>query len=118
MDRQNSMAIHYTVRSGDTLYSISQRYHATIAEISRENQTMDIYYLKPGDEILIPFIFQPQTKVIEYTVKGNDTIQKILNRFHIELEELLNYNDLESLKLSQGMLLHIPTRELELNEIV
>lgn len=118
MGRQNSMGIHYTVRSGDTLYSISQRYNATIAEISRENQTMDIYSLHPGDEILIPFTIQSKARVIEYKVKGNDTIQTILNRYHIELEELLNYNDLESLKLRQGMLLHIPTHEMDVNEIV
>lgn len=118
MGKLNSSGIYYTVRSGDTLYSISRRYNATVAEICRENEDLDIYHLQPGDEILIPISFQVHKRVVEYTVKKNETLQSILNRFQIELDELLKYNDLESLKLSQGMLLHIPSNELEMKESV
>lgn len=111
------MGIHYTIRTGDSLYSVSRRYNISIAAISRENPLIDIFNLKTGDEIILPVNFQTKNKVIEYTVKNNETIQNVLNRFHIELDDLLNYNDLDTLKLSQGMMLHIPTREFEMSEL-
>lgn len=117
MSRQNLNGILYTFRTGDNLYSVSRRYNVTIAAISRENPLMDIYNLRAGDEILLPVNVQTRYRVLEYTVKNNETIQNILNRFNIEFEELLNYNDLETLKLDQGTLLHIPTKEYDTSEV-
>lgn len=116
MGRKNSIGIIYTFRAGDNLFSVSRRYNTTIAAISRENPLVDIYNLKTGDEIVIPVMYQAKNKVVEYTVRKNDTIQNVLTRFHIELDDLLRYNDLENLKLSQGMLLYIPTNEYDADE--
>lgn len=110
---QNLRGIRYTFRPGDSLYSVSRRYNVTIAAISRENPLLDIYNLMPGDELVLPVNFLARNKVIEYSVKRDETIQNVLSRFDIKLEELLNYNDLETIKLKQGMLLHIPTKEID-----
>ena len=113
MNRQSFRGITYTVNTGESLYSISRRYRVTIAEISRENPFIDIYNLAAGDEINLPVGNGPRDRVIEYTVKKNETIQNILTKFNLEFEDLLKYNDLETLKLEKGMMLHIPTQDYE-----
>jgi len=117
MAAQNLRGIKYTFRQGDSLYSVSRRYNVAVAAISRENPLLDIYNLLPGDELLLPVNFQARNKVVEYTVKRGETIQTVLSRFNIELDDLLKYNDLETIKLKQGMLLHIPTKEIDVPEI-
>ena len=117
MIRQCFSGITYTFRTGDSLSSISRRYNVTIAAISRENPLIDIYNLTPGDEICIPVGFGSRDKVIEYTVKNNETIHTILTKFNLKFEDLLKYNDLATLKLDQGMLLYIPIQDYDSNQI-
>ena len=108
MSIKNLSGMIYTFRSGDSLYTISRRYNTSIAEISRENPLIDIYNLKVGDEIFIPVDFNLKNKVIDYTVLKNDTIQNIMLKFNLDMDELLKYNELDSLKLVDGMHLNIP----------
>ena len=118
MNRQSIRGITYTVHTGESLYSISRRYHVTIAEISRENPFIDIYNLVVGDEIYLPVGNGPKDRVIEYTVKKDETIRSVLTKFNLELEDLLKYNDLETLKLVKGMVLHIPTQDYETIQVL
>lgn len=113
MARQRLQGIIYTVHTGESLYSISRRYHITVAEISRENPLVDLYNLEAGDEIFIPIGFGGTNRVIEYQVTDHETLQMVLNKFNLELDELLKYNDLDTLKLFAGMTLHIPMRQYE-----
>src|SRR6185295_12811342 len=45
--------LHYKVRSGDTLASLSKKYHTNINSIRRMNQLTSVH-LKPGTNLLIP----------------------------------------------------------------
>jgi LysM repeat protein len=44
----------HTVRRGDTLYSIANRYNTTIKAIRRTNADLDIGVLRPGMVLIIP----------------------------------------------------------------
>lgn len=50
----------------------------------------------------------PVGGVIAYVIKDEDTIRDILDRFGIDLDDLLDYNDLNGMMLRPGMTIQIP----------
>ena len=49
-------------------------------------------------------------KVFVYTIKENDSMENILDKFEINLEDLLNFNDLEDIMLLPGSIVKVPIR--------
>lgn len=47
-------AVIHVIQKGDTLYSLSRKYHVPLAAIMYANPYMDVYNLQVGDEIYIP----------------------------------------------------------------
>ena len=103
--------IIYTIKKGDTLYSISGRFRVPLARILRANPYIDIYNLQIGEQICIPKC--PNCNpfyLMSYVIKTDETLLDILNRFGIELEDLLKYNNLNGMLLQAGSKLQIPVR--------
>lgn len=44
----------HVVKEGDTLYKIANMHHVTVSELMYENPYVDVYQLRPGDEICVP----------------------------------------------------------------
>ncbi len=103
--------IIYTIKKGDTLYSISGRFRVPLARILRANPYIDIYNLQIGEQICIPKC--PNCNpfyLMTYIVKEEETMLDILNRFGIELDDLLKYNNLNGIVLQTGSKLQIPVK--------
>ncbi len=103
--------IIYTIKKGDTLYSISGRFRVPLARILRANPYIDIYNLQIGEQICIPKC--PTCNpfyLMSYIIKADETLLDILNRFGIELEDLLKYNNLNGMMLQAGSRLQIPVK--------
>ena len=93
----------YTVKSGDTIYSIARLYNTTIDLIkSLNNLTSNLVFV--GQTLKIP------SKTIEnsYIVKKGDTLYSIANKFNISINKLKELNNLTSdiLKIGQVLLLN------------
>lgn len=104
--------IIYTIKKGDTLYSISGRFKVPLARILRANPYIDIYNLQIGEQICIPKC--PTCNpfyLMSYIIKADETLLDILNRFGIELEDLLKYNNLNGMMLQAGSRLQIPVKK-------
>lgn len=104
--------IIYTIKKGDTLYSLSSRFKVPLARILRANPYIDIYNLQIGEQICIPKC--PTCNpfyLLSYIIKENETILDILNRFGIELDDFLKYNNLNGIVLYPGMKLQIPVKK-------
>ena len=78
--------IIYTVKPGDTLYSIARRYGVTLSELERFNGLPETSRLSIGQDILIPV---PENV---YTVKSGDSLYSIALNNGISLDELLAAN--------------------------
>ncbi|MBE6152661.1 MAG: LysM peptidoglycan-binding domain-containing protein [Firmicutes bacterium] len=99
--------ITYTVKSGDSLWSIAKRYNTTVDEIKNlNNLTSNI--LSIGQQLLIPNNSSENTTI--YTVKSGDNLYSIANRYNTTVNELKQLNNLTSNTLSIGQQLLIPTR--------
>ncbi len=109
--------IIYTIKKGDTLYSISGRFKVPLARILRANPYIDIYNLQIGEQICIPKC--PTCNpfyLMSYIIKADETLLDILNRFGIELEDLLKYNNLNGMMLQAGSRLQIPVKKEDESE--
>lgn len=108
----NCRGLAYTIKSGDTLYGISKKYNVPLALILRANPYVDIYNLQIGSRLCIPLRNQNlNVTIIPFEINGNESILDILERFDIDLSDLLRYNNLAAMKLAEGVRLEIPTRQ-------
>ncbi len=97
----------YTVKKGDTLSSIAQKFDISVNTIRWSNGISSKATIKVGDTLTI----LPTSGII-YEVKNGDTLSQIAEKFGADQNDILNANDLDnadSLKL--GMKLHIPNVE-------
>lgn len=99
--------IEYTVRLGDTLWLLSQRYKTTVDEIKRLNGlTSDMLHV--GQVLKIPTASGPSPSYFEYTVKSGDTLWLLSRRYGTTVDEIKRLNGLSSDMLNIGQVLRIP----------
>lgn len=98
--------IHYVVSSGDTLWSIANRYNSTVDILTRYNGLIlkDNIYI--GQTLKIP-ITEKQTPDL-YIVRIGDTLCSISKRYDIPLALIMQLNDIENSKfLYAGKILRL-----------
>jgi len=95
----------YIVKSGDSLYSIANKYGVTVKEIKDLNN-LNSDSLSIGQKLLLPGESE-ETTLNTYTVKSGDTLYKIANKYNISVDELKKLNNLSSNTLSIGQTLKI-----------
>ncbi len=98
----------YTVKSGDSLWSIANRYNTTVNAIkSANNLTSDA--LSIGQVLQIPTTTSG-TGTTTYVVKSGDSLWSIANRYNTTVDAIKNASGIISNNLSIGQVLTIPTR--------
>lgn len=95
----------YIVKSGDSLYSIAQKYNTTVDELKKLNN-LTSNLLSIGQSLKIPT--KSENNYIEYTVKKGDNLYSIARNYGLTQSELMDYNNLTSNLLSIGQILKIP----------
>lgn len=98
----------YTVVSGDTLWSIAQRFHTTVSAIKQHNNlASDIILI--GQKLYIPGTASEKPTYIIYTVIAGDTLWNLAKKFHTTVDAIKRLNNLTGNLLTIGMQLKIPT---------
>lgn len=92
--------IIYTVKKGDNLNSIANKYGVTVSDIKKANN-LSSNTIKIDQKLIIP-------NLKEYTVKSGDSLWKISNKYNTTVNKIKNINNLSSDKLSVGQKLLIP----------
>lgn len=105
----NENFIIYTVKSGDSLYSIARNYGTTINVLKDVNNlTSDT--LSNGQVLKIPGKSDENIKnYINYTVKPGDSLYKIAGLYETSVNEIKNINGLLNNNLEINQVLKIPT---------
>lgn len=98
----------YTVKAGDSLYKISKELGININDlISANNLTNNLIY--PNQVLVVPRHIQTGAMYFEeYIVKPDDTLELILEKNNISVNELGKYNDLTKLILVENQVINIP----------
>lgn len=85
----------YTVKKGDSLYSIAQNYNTTVEEIVTLNK-LNSTNLSIGENLLIPTGGIQIMDIVDYVVKPGDTLWKIANNCNVPVDDIIKFNNLES----------------------
>lgn len=100
----------YTVKKGDTLYSIAKKYSLEPNNLIEYNQLFN-NILTIGSQLIIP-IFNDNDNdsndTITYIVNSGDTLYSIAKRYGINVNELMELNNLTNNMISIGQQLSIP----------
>ncbi|NLL81037.1 MAG: LysM peptidoglycan-binding domain-containing protein [Tissierellia bacterium] len=104
----------YTIRSGDTLWILAQRYNTTVEAIMRINPGIDPNNLQIGQVICIPGgTTPPPTRCpvgsFEYTIRSGDTLWILAQRYNTTVEAIMRINPgLDPNNLRVGMVICVP----------
>ena len=97
---------YYTVKSGDSLWSISKKFGITVDELKQVNN-LTSNLLSIGQNLLIP-TKESETTTDEYIVQKGDTLYGIANKFNTTVDNLKSINNLTTDSLSIGQVLKLP----------
>ncbi|PZO89100.1 MAG: peptidoglycan-binding protein [Micavibrio aeruginosavorus] len=93
----------HTVRSGDTVYTVSQRYNLPLREIISLNSLSAPYRLSSGLRLKLP---PPR----EYRVQPGDTLNGLSRTFNVSVSEMASLNNVPSpYVIKRGQVLRLPT---------
>ncbi|MCL2322872.1 MAG: peptidoglycan-binding protein, partial [Oscillospiraceae bacterium] len=110
---QCQCAFSYTVRSGDSLYSIGQMFGVLWQNIATANNLSSPYTLQIGQQIAIPF-----QCVFPYTVRSGDSLFSIGQRFGVPWQDIATANNLlPPYPLQIGQLVIIPINNMRSSQM-
>ncbi|KDN57889.1 MULTISPECIES: LysM peptidoglycan-binding domain-containing protein [unclassified Exiguobacterium] len=101
----------YTVKSGDTLYSIARAYGVTVSALAAVNNITNYNLISVGQVLVIPSttITPPPTTTVKYTVKSGDTLYKIATMYNTTVAKIAAANNITNVNsIYVGQVLVIP----------
>lgn len=103
--------LYYTVKSGDSLSQLSQRFNVTIRSLKASNSlNRDTVFI--GQRLTIPGgVAQTavrQKKALTHTVKRGDTLSEIAEKYGSSVRKIKRFNALRSSTVMLGQRLKIP----------
>lgn len=100
----------YSVKAGDTLYSIAKKYNTSVDKIKQLNNLLNDS-LSIGQNLKLPITEYTEipSKTITYTVKAGDTLYSIAREYNTTVNNIKNQNNLTTNLLTVGQKLLIPT---------
>ncbi len=100
---------YYTVKSGDSLWSISRKFGITVNELKDANN-LSSNLLSIGQNLIIPGKV-PEKVSDEYAVQKGDTLYSIARKFNTTVDNLKSLNNITTDSLAIGQILKIPGEE-------
>ena len=104
IDNQNT----YTVKKGDSLWSIANKYNTTVDNIKRLNN-LNSNTLSIGQILIISTPNTQTNNQLTYVVKKGDSLWLIANKYDTTVDKIKSANNLSSNNLSIGQILIIPS---------
>ncbi|NOJ98670.1 LysM peptidoglycan-binding domain-containing protein, partial [Corallococcus coralloides] len=100
----------YSVRSGDTLSGLAQRYNTSVASLQKTNHIANANLIRVGQRLTVPDGFQAApSKAGSYTVRSGDTLSGIAGRHGTTVGALAKANGIANPnKIYVGQRLTIP----------
>lgn len=105
-EKPRSEIIEHTVKGGETLSQIAQKYGISVDTIKWANDLNSVNSLKPGQKLKILPV-----SGVAHTVKSGDTLESVAKKYQAEAQAIMDFpfNDVpDDFKLKVGQILIIP----------
>ena len=99
---------YYTVKSGDSLWSISRKFGITVDELKNANN-LSSNLLSIGQNLIIPGK-EAQATSGEYVVKKGDTLYSIARKYNTSVDNLKSINNIITDSLAIGQIIKLPVQ--------
>jgi membrane-bound lytic murein transglycosylase D len=90
----------YTIKKGDTLWSIANEMRVNIGALSQWNQLHPDKKLIPGDKLKIKAVHTTDSngkdKEIVYVVRAGDTLADIAQKYNVTVAEIMTWNQVKN----------------------
>lgn len=104
---------NYSIKDGDILGSIGEKFGLKIKEIMKYNALLDSSKLRIGQKLKLPF---SQTIIDaissgQYTIESGDTLSSIAYKFQLETDALMKFNSMKKdtiLRIGKTLKLPLP----------
>ena len=133
MNQRYCNGMIHVIKPGDNLYQLSRRYRVPLALILRANPYVDVYNLRPGQEICIPMsrpgrpMPEPEPQEMQkememdemeecpderctYRSDGTKSLGKILEENGLSMTEFFERNDPNQVVIASDVMLDIPKK--------
>ncbi|WP_246197271.1 LysM peptidoglycan-binding domain-containing protein [Cytobacillus depressus] len=101
----------YTVKSKDTLYTLSKKYEVSVEQLIKVNGlTSERIFV--GQSLLIPNE-QVVKKSTSYTIQKGDTLYSLAKQYGVSVEDLKKKNNIQLDQLSVGGQIIVPAESFE-----
>ena len=102
----------YTIRAGDTFFSIANRFNISVDALVQANPGVDPDRLQIGQQICVPTAPPAQCPGgFFYTIQAGDTFFGLAARFNVTVQQLINANPgVDPNRLQIGQQICIPTQ--------
>lgn len=97
----------YTVKAGDSLYSIANKYGLSVNAL-KEYNNLTSNNLSIGQKLKIPNNSDTSSSTL-YVVKQGDSLYSIARQFNTSVSDIMELNNLKTNLLNIGMVLKIPS---------
>lgn len=100
----------YTIKQGDTLYSVAKKHGLTVAELQSHNKNLGSS-ISIGQNITIPAKGQKAqagAKPIIHIVKKGETLYSISRNYNVSVDAIIAYNNFANNSISVGQKVKIP----------
>lgn len=94
----------YTVKKGDTLSTIADKYNISVQDLKKANN-LSTDFLSIGQVLTIP---SSTSGEINYIVQKGDNLFNIANKYGVSIDDIKNTNNLSTSTLQIGQILKIP----------
>ena len=100
----------YTIKTGDTLFNISQQYNVRWDSIAQLNNLSEPYVLHAGLKLKIPQATTSKVAGKVYTIKTGETLASIAKQFNITVDDIVavNPNLQKSELITVGQIIKLP----------
>ncbi|NJO02865.1 MAG: LysM peptidoglycan-binding domain-containing protein, partial [Bacteroidia bacterium] len=106
---------NYTVRPGDSLYAIAQKFDTTIEDLKKINR-LSSSLLTVGQVLKIRAIAESGTSIPKHTVQAGESLYVIAKKYGLSVSELKQLNRLASSNLRIGQELVVSVQSATLSE--
>jgi peptidoglycan-N-acetylglucosamine deacetylase len=109
--------VDYTIKAGDTINKITNKYDIKINEFIKYNSIEDLVLLS-GQVVFIPLSYDKSLTLFQYKICENDTFNNLSKKFNVNLHEIKYFNNIYDCILEEKQVVKLNHHTKDVSPII